>query len=54
MMTLIGFKIYTIVSRHMAEYTSELTEELEADELAHLGYAPRTSMPHALNVERTT
>jgi hypothetical protein len=37
----------------MAEYTSELTEELEADKLAHLGFAPRTSMTQALKVERT-
>jgi hypothetical protein len=51
MMTLIGFKIYTIVSRYMAECTSELTEELKADELAHLGSASKTSIPH---VERTT
>lgn len=54
MMALIGFKIYTIVSRDMAECTSELTEELEADELAHLDFAPTTSMTQELNVERRT
>jgi hypothetical protein len=51
MVTLVGFEVYAIVSRHPARFINKLTEKLEADEFAHLdvtGVAPRTPTLYAL------